>query len=960
MLKINADIFAHLLVFDLIRIIDILFPVSKQVLLLRDKKLDDASLQLILIKQIAKTHALKEQRNFLSKEFILSSLPSYKIISNHAKILSQAGVFSIMSKDYRNAKNFYKSINKSKVFKKDYAAKKLRQISEWIDGVKDFSENEGIREILGVHYNSVDTDFTPFKEVIQLFKDADECFAGMDYIELRKFIKYGDIDQIQSLPKLSNDHSIRKFPNLTLDNMSKETNILKECEEDITKLQNLICVLKIPEDEDFDKSLIDELPIELEKLLEALKYLNNNDDIKNIFGHAFKVEKTTSNDVRKSLKLALNLTKLDSVECAAFIHCAQSDLLADLKSLIIEILQCRTEAYSSIKQLANLTVTKPEKWVNDKSLSEVSKFMKLASKDRDGLICYSRLLATKNDLTTDGYNGFVDLMLANKRYNLCESIEALIMRAMARATYEVYGGTLSSYNGSNLALYRKRLQESDRKVIKLSRQRVQSQLYHNATPPVGNGNGKKSDFTDLALLKHEISKKRQHISIRSLTKKAASALSELKPCWMMSPLAVAQYIPKDGFEFDLLIIDEASQMTPEDAIGAIIRSKQVMVVGDTNQLPPTTFFRKGSDDEESEEDEKVTEESILEIANTRFKPSRRLRWHYRSRDASLIAFSNKYIYNDNLVVFPSAQENHPSMGVEYIEVNGIYSASTNLEEAKVMVNATMNFIKKYPEKSLGIVLMNKKQRDLLDEEMNLMLTNNNDIRMYKRRWEEKNKGLESFFIKNLENVQGDERDVIFIGTVYGPEKKDAPVMQRFGPIAGINGKRRLNVLFSRAKERIVTFSSMTASDIRAEEGGNPGAYLLGRWLEYSASKILHSGEYLEKEPDSAFEEHVIQQIKSIGCEAIPQVGVKGFAIDIGVKHTDWKHGFIMGVECDGAAYHSSVSARDRDRLRQEVLEGLGWSLYRIWSTDWFEDPRRETEKLRNAITERLRELQSPS
>ena len=185
-------------------------------------------------------------------------------------------------------------------------------------------------------------------------------------------------------------------------------------------------------------------------------------------------------------------------------------------------------------------------------------------------------------------------------------------------------------------------------------------------------------------------------------------------------------------------------------------------------------------------------------------------------------------------------------------------------------------------------------------------------------------------------------------------------MQRFGPIAGINGKRRLNVLFSRAKERIVTFSSMTASDIRAEEGGNPGAYLLGRWLEYSASKILHSGEYLEKEPDSAFEEHVIQQIKSIGCEAIPQVGVKGFAIDIGVKHTDWKHGFIMGVECDGAAYHSSVSARDRDRLRQEVLEGLGWSLYRIWSTDWFEDPRRETEKLRNAITERLRELQSPS
>jgi very-short-patch-repair endonuclease len=217
--------------------------------------------------------------------------------------------------------------------------------------------------------------------------------------------------------------------------------------------------------------------------------------------------------------------------------------------------------------------------------------------------------------------------------------------------------------------------------------------------------------------------------------------------------------------------------------------------------------------------------------------------------------------------------------------------------------------------------------------------------------------LESFFIKNLENVQGDERDVIFIGTVYGPEKEGAPVMQRFGPINGVAGKKRLNVLFSRAKERIDTFSSMNASDIKAEEEtGNAGVYMLKKWLEYSATKEIESGKVVNTSTDSEFEDHVIQQLKSIGCDAIPQVGVKGYSIDIGVKHPNWPHGFIMGVECDGASYHSSKSARDRDRLRQNVLEGLGWNLYRIWSTDWFNDPVRETEKLREAIEKRMIEL----
>jgi very-short-patch-repair endonuclease len=181
-------------------------------------------------------------------------------------------------------------------------------------------------------------------------------------------------------------------------------------------------------------------------------------------------------------------------------------------------------------------------------------------------------------------------------------------------------------------------------------------------------------------------------------------------------------------------------------------------------------------------------------------------------------------------------------------------------------------------------------------------------------------------------------------------------MQRFGPINGLAGKRRLNVLFTRAKEKIVTFSSMTSSDIIAEDHTNPGAYMLKRWLEYSASGTLESGEQTEREPDSDFELFVMNQIRSIGCEAVPQVGVAGYFVDIGVRHPQWPHGFVLGVECDGASYHSAKSARDRDRLRQEILEGLGWKLHRVWSTDWFNNPRREADRIRVVISSRLEEL----
>lgn len=951
-----SDVLTTLSARDLIKVLDIFSTQSEKSLTLRRKNLENPSTQSILTKQISRARDLKKQKESLEEKFYLTSLPESDIIERYADILLSSPRFSFFSKEGRRARQFYKSINKDNSFKQWSAIGELRTISKWASDVKALSKNDVLKNSLGIHYDGLDTDWDPLEQVIHLFQLADDTFPGINYCSLRTFIKDGDINKIKLLPKISQQRPMHAFHDLTLRELIEKAETtytsLSKCDDDIIRFRNNLAIFR--DQKNITPGLVQEISTRLKQLLKEQKKIQSNTAIQEILGATFKSDAPIDRDFKNSLKLALDLTRLDHNHRESFMCCLKSNSLNELSILIEKILHQETKACSSIKKIARLTNTDPIAWTHKKTAEEMSEFMRLASEDKQGLYAYSRLYSLTKKLNDDGYKEFLDLMFANKRYNLCEIIEALIMRKLAQDIYNTYGDTLQQYNGDTLDSYRKRLKGSDLKIIQLARQRLKSQLYSNAVPPTGNGYGPKSTYTELALLKNEISKKQRHISIRSLTRRAAMALLELKPCWMMSPLAVAQYLPKGLIEFDLVIIDEASQMTPEDAVGALVRAKQAMVVGDNNQLPPTGFFRKVLEDEEATEDEKVTEESILEMANACFRPARRLRWHYRSRNSSLISFSNRHVYNDDLIVFPSSQEEHPSMGVFYVKVDGLCSQGTNPVEASVMADEVINFMRNNPNKSLGVVLLNKKQRDLLEEKMSCAFNNNIHASEYKEKWDKENDGLESFFIKNLENVQGDERDVIFIGTVYGPEKEKLPVMQRFGPISGVAGKRRLNVLFSRAKERIITFSSMTSADIRAEEGGNPGAYMLKCWLEYSKSRVLHSGDYSGNVPDSEFEEHVINQIKSIGCEAIPQVGVKGFSIDIGVKHPDWPHGFLMGVECDGASYHSSVSARDRDRLRQQILEGLGWTLYRVWSTDWFEDPMRETQKLREAIEKTVR------
>lgn len=505
---------------------------------------------------------------------------------------------------------------------------------------------------------------------------------------------------------------------------------------------------------------------------------------------------------------------------------------------------------------------------------------------------------------------------------------------------------LWEFSGLTLEEIRNQFASLDRELMQLQRQHFAA-LIDSQDVPMGNKSGPVGNWTDLALIQHEINKQKRHIPIRKLVERAGFALQCLKPCFMMGPLSVAQYLSPGKLKFDLVVMDEASQLRPEDAIGAVARSGQLVVVGDPKQLPPTDFFRRLDieDGEDIPDDElSVIEEgeSILDVAMGVYQPARRLRWHYRSRHESLIAFSNREFYQGDLIVFPTPFPKREDLGVRYHEVSHpVYENRRNMAEAQMVVAAVTKHMRRDPDESLGVVALNLQQRELIEELFENAQAEDPVAQAYIEKF---GSGLEGFFIKNLENVQGDERDVIFISCTYGPDGRGNQY-QRFGPINSENGWRRLNVLFTRAKKRVEVFSSLDPTKIVIQPGAHRGVRALKDYLEYAKTGFIGSVSLGGREPDSDFEVSVAGVLADSGYEVQPQVGVAGFFIDLAVVHPYEPGVFITGIECDGASYHSARSVRDRDRLRQEILQNLGWKIYRIWSTDWFKSRESEARRL---------------
>ena len=467
----------------------------------------------------------------------------------------------------------------------------------------------------------------------------------------------------------------------------------------------------------------------------------------------------------------------------------------------------------------------------------------------------------------------------------------------------------------------------------------------------------KGAMGEMGVIRGEIGKRTRHIALRRLFEKAGTAIQRIKPVLLMSPVSVAQFLPPDKAEFDLLVIDEASQVRPEDALGAIARAKQIVVVGDEKQLPPTSFFdRVAADDEEEREDDDLLAgaaqvgemESILKLCEARGLGSRMLCWHYRSRDPSLIEVSNREFYNNELILPPSPLQEDPAYGLCFTRVNGVYDRGgkrDNKGEGEAIVARVADHARLHPTLSLGVVTFSFAQRNLITLLLEQARRADATLDAFMREGQS-----EDMFVKNIENVQGDERDVILVSVGYGPSVKGGGLTSMsFGPVNGEGGERRLNVLFTRARVRCEIFCSFDPGNIDLARTSGEGLRIFKRFLEYAKSGRIEVSSPTGLEADSPFEEDVADVVRSFGYLADPQVGSAGFRIDLGIRHPDKPGTYILAVECDGAAYHSALWARERDRLRQDVLEHLGWRVYRIWSTDWFYNRKVEIERLRQAL-----------
>ena len=444
-------------------------------------------------------------------------------------------------------------------------------------------------------------------------------------------------------------------------------------------------------------------------------------------------------------------------------------------------------------------------------------------------------------------------------------------------------------------------------------------------------------------------------SLRQIIRSIPNLFLQLKPCLMMSPSTVAQLLDPNLFNFDVVIFDEASQLTTEDCIGSIIRGKKLVVAGDTKQLPPTSFFKtvvetdeEDFDEDQIQEPEREDLDSILDECTTSGFPQCMLKWHYRSKHEHLIAFSNKHLYQE-LYTFPNCIENSETLGVKFLYHQPTQDTNKEekcLEEAKIVAKAVMQHAKQHPNMTLGVATLNIKQKSLIENEIEKLREQDSSCEDFF------NNSQEYFFVKNLESIQGDERDVIIISIGYF-KNKNGVLPMNFGPINRDGGERRLNVLITRARYMIQVISGIKSSDFNIEKSNSKGVKLLKEYLDFAekGEESFKSSTDTEIKDNfsSPFEEAVCKALRQKGYIVNSQVGCSNYKIDLAVKDKNNPTKFSVGIECDGPAYNSCATVRDRDRLRQEVLERLGWKMYRVWSTDWFKNPMEQLEKLINFI-----------
>lgn len=491
-----------------------------------------------------------------------------------------------------------------------------------------------------------------------------------------------------------------------------------------------------------------------------------------------------------------------------------------------------------------------------------------------------------------------------------------------------------------------KFRELDRRMIEANRLRVAEKAY-SLRPTVGEA---VSPDSEMGILLGELDRKRGVMPIRRLMRQTGGLIQRFKPCFMMSPLSVAQFLDIGGVGFDVVIFDEASQVKPEDALGAIFRGDQLVVVGDARQLPPTQFFDRITDVTDDGDEEMLMStgmESILGLCRRSFM-SKTLRWHYRSRHESLIKVSNHEFYDDRLFVYPSPNQGSEEMGLSLIHLpETVYDrggSGENRLEAKHVAEMVREHYRRHPDKSLGVGTFNVRQQEAVLREIEELVRAEPSLEARFNRSPE-----ERLFVKNIETIQGDERDVIIVSVGFGYDSQGR-MSNNFGPVNQEGGERRLNVLMTRARERCVIVSNFLPSDLRPAPDAPFGLKALKTFMEYAAHGKEQDAARYARERGGSFEEAVARYLEGMGHKVHRRVGSAGYRLDLAVVDPRDPSRYMMGIESDGPQYQSSKVARDRDRIRDEILRGLGWRTHRVWSTDWYQNPYNAKRSIVDAMT----------
>lgn len=659
-----------------------------------------------------------------------------------------------------------------------------------------------------------------------------------------------------------------------------------------------------------------------------------------------------------------------------------ADRQTDWDNILMLLHQAETimqmDMYENLKPIVNAEVSRREelKFIAD----EISKYLRKTSNHFEWISaqfapdCFSYTMKlselyskTQKCLSAmNMLNGWIDYQeakddcCANGLGDFIAKIEAAryhsgIERIFLKGFYQTWLGAVCDKSASVRRFRRNTHDERIRKFIELddlqlliAQMRIREKLIENL--PSNHQLLKATD--EVAILRKELSKKRNIMPLRKLFKQIPNLLLKLKPCLMMSPLSVSYFLETEAYHFDLVIFDEASQIFPEDAIGAIFRGSQVIIAGDSKQLPPTNFFAAstnnfdGDYDISGEEDfSEVVSDSILEESAS-VLPNRTLLWHYRSKHENLIAFSNREIYKNSLITFPNSITKVPDMGVEYIYVeDGYYEGggkNCNIRETQKCVMLVLDHIQRHPDRSLGIIAFSEKQQTAIENAIIDFRERNP-----KYEWFFDESKDEPFFVKNLENVQGDERDTIIFSICYAKDRSGKMYM-RFGPLGHVGGERRLNVAITRAKCNVKLVGSILPSDIDLSRTNSEGVRMLRSYIEFAqqgtnALKPIESDDAFELKDD--FCKVIVDFLRKHGYLVETEIGCSDYKIDIAVVNPDVEGEYIAGIECDGLSYVQAKTARDRDHLRRTILQNMGWNLYRVWSTEWVRNPGAEGEAL---------------